>query len=76
MWLCGRENPERSFVGMNHSDEVNVLVVVENAVPPPSSEIEESVFEQTWFWVAVVLVVVLLAIALFLVRRGRKELEE
>jgi len=61
---------------MNHSDEVNVLIVVENAVPPLPPEIEESVLGQAWFWVAVVLVAVLLAIALFLVRRGRKEREE
>ncbi|MCK4367274.1 MAG: right-handed parallel beta-helix repeat-containing protein [Thermoplasmata archaeon] len=61
----------RSYDGTNHSDEVDVSVVVDNAIPQPQ-EGEESIFEQIWFWVAIVVVIAILLLLFILVRR-RKE---
>ncbi|MCK4367130.1 MAG: right-handed parallel beta-helix repeat-containing protein [Thermoplasmata archaeon] len=61
----------RSYDGTNYSDEASVLVTVDNAAPP------ESIFENVWFWIAVLAVIIIvIIIAVIATSRGRKELIE
>ena len=58
----------RSYDGMNHSEELSVIVVVDNPIP------QESILEQTWFWIAVVVVVIaILALFFVLIRRRQRK---
>ncbi|MCJ2512111.1 MAG: Ig-like domain-containing protein, partial [Candidatus Thermoplasmatota archaeon] len=66
----------RSFDGMNNSFEVNVTVVVGNAVSPPPPDEDESIFEQAWVWVVVALVIIVVVAVLLLLVRKRKQRRE
>jgi hypothetical protein len=59
----------RAYDGEDYSEEESITVTVAN---PLSTKGDESVFEETWFWVLIVLVIIVIVAILLLVMRGQK----